>query len=141
MPIFPPPNSAARARRNLDPATAGFTLIEMLVVLTIIGLVAAVGASLMTQRPSYVARAQVAGRVRAAIAATIQAARQQGHGVGLDVARIVTPVGSLALQSAIGDTQTLTCFPDGSTSGGTVALAGRPLIMVDWLTGAVTDGT
>lgn len=119
-------------------ADTGFTLIEMLVVLTIIGLVSAAGATIIGRKPASLARAEVIGRIRAA-AATAATAAREGRAQPLDLHTIPTKAGTLTFASSLNVAPTLVFYPDGSATGGTIALDGRPLATVDWLTGAVAD--
>lgn len=117
---------------------AGFTLVELLVVLTIIGLLAAVATSRLSVRPASVDRA----RMRGALAEAISSARHQalvgGRPVRIDSSKLA--ISDLAYQPVFGDTQApLTVYPDGSTNGGIVSIKGRPVVAIDWMTGRVSD--
>lgn len=117
---------------------AGFTLVEMLVVLTILGLLAAVATARLSVRPAFVDRARVRGALAEAISAARHQALVSGHPVPVDASKLA--IHDLAYQPAFGDTQApLTVFPDGSTSGGIVSIKGRPVVAIDWMTGRVSD--
>ena len=137
------------AARPTPQATAGFTLIEMIVVLVVLGLVVSIVLSRGPLRsPTLDLRA--AARV---LAAEMRGARTRAIDDDRDVvftidpdhrdygvrggARRPLPAGlELATRPA-----PVVFHPDGSASGGAVTLTenGRQLaIRVDWLTGAVT---
>jgi len=130
MPISQPPSKVT-----------GFTLVEMLVVLTVIGLVAAAGATLIGRKPAALARAEVTGKVRVAASLAADTAREGGQAQTLDLRTIPIKSGTLSFTSALAAAQPLTFYPDGSATGGVVSLEGKPLATVDWLTGTVADAT
>lgn len=130
MPTLTPP---------IERSCSGFTLIEMLVVLTIISLVAAIGAATMSRRPGHIERERIAGRIELAVAAAERSARVQGSSASLDPSKIDGVEASLAFKPTIGRDKLLTFFPDGSSTGGTISLDGRPLLDIDWLTGQARD--
>ena len=122
MPISPPMNKAD-----------GFTLIEMLVVLTIVALVGALAATRM--RPTTAAYDQRVSRVRARLMEARAAAMTDGRPASVDIGALDGK--DMTIQSEGGPP--LTFYPDGSASGGAVALAGKPILVVDWLTGLPRD--
>lgn len=128
MPICPPRTDAG-----------GFTLIEMLVVLSIAGLLAAMMAPRLGGRPDGVARGEAAARMEAAIASASRGARSTGGVSRLRPAAVVP--GARLVEATFpsqGGEPSLLLYPDGSSSGGVIALEGRALLKVDWVTGVVS---
>jgi general secretion pathway protein H len=133
--------------------SAGFTLVEFIVVMGIIGLVLAV---VLSAKPkTAAARVTVAAR---AVAATLQLARAQAMANNRDVVvRIDAQQGQFGLEGSmhalprgmsiamtvaeterIGDSGGMRYYPDGQSSGGEIVLMldGRASrIVVNWLTG------
>ncbi len=137
---------------------AGFTLLELLVVLAIIGLAAAVALPALNRSPGRAELArgaqEVAAALRAARALAItenrpasftadtlsgrfaadgQADRYVPDGIGLSVTTVQG--------QAAGDVADIRFFPDGSSTGGGVVLSRGALayeVRVSWLTGAAT---
>lgn len=144
------------ATGNSAPARAnGYTLLELLVVMLMIGLVASLATSLMPSQNSQWRLATDARKVAGLIAEARDQARLTGRLVRLEAAadgETLTREGAKqALRLASGTTakvlplvrqdpaqQALLFFPDGSNSGGTVELRSGTAslrISVDWLTG------
>lgn len=137
----------------------GFTLIEMLIVLSILGLTLALIAGHGPMRSAGLGMHSAAGRV----ADTLRLARTRAialnrrtrflldparHGFQLDggpaqalptqLAVLIVPTGGLPRRDRIGG---ISFLPDGSSSGGSIELGDgqrRTLINVDWLTGRIT---
>jgi general secretion pathway protein H len=129
-------------------AERGFTLIEMIVVLVILGLVAGLVLVRGPQRSGTVdlrqASSLVAGALRVARSQAI--ASNRSVPVRFDPAAATLRMGSEAarrLPSGIAMTSAAPVIlfrPDGSSTGGVVELAGRTRttrIAVNWLTGRV----
>ena len=114
---------------------AGFTLVEMLVVLAIIGLIAAAGLALRPQSSGTLAREKVGVKLVQALANAQAQANATGQPVNLNL-RAADFSPGLSVSSPLGDTDSITLYPDGSTTGGVIALAGKPEWTLDWLTGA-----
>lgn len=138
MPTLKPSNRGSTSVRRS--AELGFTLIEMLVVLTVLALVAMVAAQRIGRRPDSVIRNEAQARLDAAI----QAARREAGRTGS--VRAVYPAGLIegasltaALPSQGARAGTILLYPDGSSNGGLVSVAGKPLATVDWLTAQVRD--
>jgi general secretion pathway protein H len=133
--------------------SAGFTLVELLVVLGILGLTLAVVVGAKPQTSAV--RVAVTAR---AIAATLQLARAQAissctdtvfrvdtrtHKFGVGQAEHTLPRGmavamTIAITERIQDSGGLRFYPDGQSSGGEILLTldGRASrITVNWLTG------
>ena len=146
------------AGRNTD--TSGFTLMELLVVLTILGIALVLSAPTLTRSlPGLELRAQAreaAGVLREARALAI--GRNQEVTVAIDrERRLFTVEGKPALQLSQRITIPFSAkephqpasdikferrfFPDGTSNGGRLTLAlgeRKKHVAVDWLTGAVS---
>lgn len=118
----------------------GFTLIEMLVVLTIVGMVAALMAGQLRSGPGTLHRTRAAAELANAVAVAREQARRTGEPVTLIPSDVVAGASlSNPIFAATIPTQ-IVFYPDGSASGGRIDLAGQVLFEIDWLTGSVRRG-
>jgi general secretion pathway protein H len=140
-------------------AESGFTLIEMLVVIAIVALIAALALPQFSGAQTKAAMTSTTHRLAAGLRSTRSLAMAQGRSeaFSLDLAHGLYRAGAGAVQpvdahigltlvtasqeridAAAGD---IRFFADGSSTGGGIGLrAGtrRALILVDWLTGRVS---
>lgn len=136
------------ARPTSERRLAGFTLIETIVVLAILGLALGIVAGFLPKRNDTLelrtASGQVAGILRLARARAISESRPvrvmaaaDGHGVMVDgTKRPVLPAVVLRMAGP----PEIRFAPDGSASGGGIQVVGAKrssLVRVDWLTGRV----
>jgi len=129
-------NIPKHASRVDAPREAGFTLLEMIVVIAIMGLVLGLLASSFPPRSHWLDMQAAARNVAEAMRDARGSAIVQGHPVALTLPPLPAWL-AVTLQPASG----IVFLPDGSASGGTVLLDGngRELaVSADWLTGAVT---
>ena len=146
-------------RIRQDDARAGFTLVEMLVVLVIVAMALAAGGAAMARRDPAPTAAQSARQLQALLLQTRSEAIRQGRDAAVDLdvgapsfaARAIgrplhLPAGTaMAVRAALvegsGDGRRATVIfrADGSASGGEVTLTdarGRSAVVaVDWFTG------
>lgn len=117
-------------RRRRHRAT-GFTLIEMLIVLAILGLAVGLAIPLLAKRSTATTLAGATQQVRAALVAARSAAIAEDReivftggidGYRVDGARRGLP--SAGLSVAIRGGTRISFFPSGGSSGGTVVLSG-----------------
>jgi general secretion pathway protein H len=152
-----------RRRRNLcttgsmpeqphRPACRGFTLIETIVVLVILGLALTIVAGFLPRRNTTSelagATARVAGALRLARSQAMVQSRPvqfivapNGHGFRLDNAPVILgPSVAVVMQ----EPRLIVFAPDGSASGGSLSVlmdGQQRNIRVDWLTGRVIVAT
>jgi general secretion pathway protein H len=136
------------ARPVREGSRAGFTLIETIVVLVILGLALSVVAGFLPRRNTTLelsaATERIGGALRLARSRAMVEARpvpfavaRDGHGFRLDNA-IVALGPSVAV--FMPEPRVILFAPDGSTSGGSIRIVmngQERLIRVDWLTGRV----
>jgi general secretion pathway protein H len=140
-----------RTDRPIAGAAAGFTLIEMIIVLAVLGLVAGI---VISRGPSHSATVDMrsaatrllqgmrATRAKAIASAqaqlfTVQSA-QHSYRVGNEAPQMLPRLVTLGLDVAGKPARGIAFLPDGSSSGGTVTLqsAGRKMaVTVNWLSG------
>lgn len=150
---------------SAHPSQRGFTLIEVVVVLSILALITAMALPLLAGAGSKADTRAAAREIAAAMRLTRDLAMTRGHPEAfvIDAASGAFRAGStstpqripgdvrLVLYTTTGERRGATAgsirfFPDGSSTGGGVRLqAGnsRAEVLVDWLTGHLTigDGT
>jgi general secretion pathway protein H len=134
---------AVRARRR----QAGFTLIEMIVVLAIMGLI---GLLVLVRQPLHSAGLDTEATVRA-LTSALQGARSRAIVQDRDVTVVTNSVGFAVDGGAVWKLPQNETFsaaqvvfaPDGGSSGTTIVLAAGPrriTVSVNWLTGRVHSG-
>ena len=122
-------------------AQQGFTLIEMLVVLTILGLVAVVAAQNVGKRPAGLIREEGEAKLDLALDTARREAARSGVAQSVDPAALIPGAGLTgALPSAVRP-GLIIVYPDGSSNGGLVSAGGRAVARIDWLTGEARDAS
>jgi general secretion pathway protein H len=142
-------------------STAGFTLVEMLVVLAIVGFIAAVALPALTTPSDGVRLRAVASEVLSALrltrAGAITRHAEMALVLDLEAHTLQSPVvpakrfgSDITAEMVIAEPERATpargafrFFPDGSSTGGDIRLrlAGREArICVSWLTGQAREG-
>jgi general secretion pathway protein H len=143
------------------PRAAGFTLVEMLVVITILGLIAAISLPALTTPSDSVRLRAVTSEIIAALrmtrAAAITAHRDMALVLDLDARTLQSPAvpqkrlpPELTAEMVIAEPERISpsrgafrFFSDGSSTGGDIRLhlAGREArICISWLTGQTREG-
>jgi general secretion pathway protein H len=123
------------SRSNLA-ATAGFTLIEMLVVIAIMGLVLAMVTSFRQPRSQWLQNQTAARQISEALRDAHGQAIAEGHPVAPLLPHLPATM-AVSVQAPPGG---IVFAPDGSASGGRILLgngASEIVVSVDWLTGRV----
>lgn len=115
---------------------------EMLVVLAIMSLLAVVAVGNFGRRPEALQRQEISGKLLAAFDAARREAATTGTKRSVDVTTIdpdltITP--DVARESQAD--RMIFAWPDGSNSGGTLRLKGRPLLKLNWLTGEASNAS
>jgi general secretion pathway protein H len=119
-----------------QPSERGFTLIEMLVVLTILGLAAALLAGQMNSSGSRLKGQQAELRLKNAIVEARADALRTGRTASIHPAEMLSDAEVTGAAFPAGNA--LHFYADGSSSGGSISLSERPLFEVDWLTGELS---
>jgi prepilin-type N-terminal cleavage/methylation domain-containing protein len=142
MPTSTPSNRARAAEQGFTPlwrsAEHGFTLIEMLVVLSILGLVAVVAAQNVGRRPAGLVREEGEAKLDLALDTARRVAARTGVAQSVDPAALI-PGASLSGALPAAAQSVIIVYPDGSSNGGLVSAGGVPIARVDWLTGEARD--
>jgi general secretion pathway protein G len=123
-------------------AEHGFTLIEMLVVLAILGLVAAVAAQNIGRRPAGLIREEGEAKLDLALDRARRDAARTGTAQSVDPAALI-PGASLSgdLPARVSRPGLILVYPDGSSNGGLVSANGQAVARIDWLTGEARDAS
>lgn len=132
-------NRAHRAADRQRLQEGGFTLIEMLVVLTIMGLLAGIAITNLAHRPAFVTRGQLRAQLERAASVAREKAVESGAVESVDLGA-VAPRGTIVFTPTLGDPHAPPLFyPDGSSNGGDIAASGVALARIDWMTGRISD--
>ena len=130
MSIFPPLSEVNREQR-------GFTLIELLVVLSVIGLLAAIAMPNINRNPAALGRAKLATEIETALASSSRRAANTGQMIAVDFGSSFAGR-DISFAATIGEAKTAIFYPDGSSNGGVVSSAGKPLLWVAWIDGGIS---
>jgi general secretion pathway protein H len=115
---------------------AGFTLIEMIVVIAVLGLVLGMLSAYAPPRSRWLQTVAAGHQV----AATMHAAQSRAIRTGAAVAWAPPPLPAWLTVTVSAPPGGLVFEPDGSATGGTVALVSggrRFTVQADWLTGRI----
>ncbi len=116
--------------------TSGFTLLEMLVVIAIMGLVLAMLTGFRQPKSQWLQTQTAARQVAQALREARGEAIAEGHPVAPQLPHLPAAI-PVNIQAPPGG---IVFSPDGSASGGTVLLGGggkQIAVNIDWLTGRV----
>ena len=128
-----------RISQEQTECASGFTLIEMLVVLTIVSLIAAAVVGGLDRPSRGIARTQAVSKLEAAVRDARRDAVSTGTRVYVDPQVFIPGAVVTAAWSGAGASAgSLIFYADGSSSGGVISLDEVPLVTVDWLTGQVS---
>jgi prepilin-type N-terminal cleavage/methylation domain-containing protein len=143
MPTLAPSNKVpAGSELSRRSAQQGFTLIEMIVVLVILGVIAIAAAQAIGRRPAGLARQEAQARIGAAVEAARREAARTGRPQAVDPGALIdgaSLTGSLPAQGV--RPGLIRVYSDGSSNGGLVSVRGRPTARIDWLTAEVRNAS
>jgi prepilin-type N-terminal cleavage/methylation domain-containing protein len=123
---------------KVSPDDAGFTLVEMLVVLAIVALLTALVVVPLHRQDGPLARQRSAAELRSKLVSATRDARLRG--VMIEVPLTAIKGRSLTVLPEVGMARDhILLHPDQSSTGGVVLLDGQPLLRIDWLTSAIRD--
>ena len=147
MPTSAPSNSPLRVAEaagftsSWRSAQQGFTLIEMLVVLTILGLVAVVAAQNVGKRPAGLIREEGEAKLDLALDTARREAARTGIAQSVDPGALIPGASLSGSLPATARQGLIVIYPDGSSNGGLVSADGRTIARIDWLTGEARDAS
>lgn len=127
---FPPLN---------DSEDRGFTLIEVLVVFTVIALVSGAVVAFLPRQPSHLQTRRLSAAIALVVENARLKARESQASFPVDILHIKGMPAGARFKPVIGTADQLFVYPDGSTNGGTLFVEEKPAFEFDWLTGEVRD--